>query len=128
MKEMAMFLHHNTAASKDKLVDEVKARLFETKSRAEILRLIQSMAEKKKVKSITRWVVKQETRLALHLDLPDEPIDNNASQELIKNCTTVTPNPSSPQQPQGKTNVSSPLKKDALASSNLLDVFAKKGL
>ena len=128
MKEMASFIHHNTAASKDKLADEVRDRFFPSKSRADVVRLVQSIADKKKINSSIRWVVKSATQAELNLELPDDPDgDQNIAKETSvanKAHSTVTPTPTASRTQAGGALGS--LKKDSLGSSNLLQAFTGK--
>jgi len=76
MKKIATFVHHCTISSKEKVVDELRNTLESvTTSRAEAMRVLESIAEKKKDPvSGVYWEVKKDARDELGLqNLPNSP-------------------------------------------------------
>jgi chromatin assembly factor 1 subunit A len=75
-KKVALFVHHCTISSKEKVVDELRSTLESaTASRADAMRMLESVAEKKKDSANgVYWEVKKEVRdeLGLH-NLPTSP-------------------------------------------------------
>jgi chromatin assembly factor 1 subunit A len=123
-KKVAIFVHHCTISSKEKVVDELRNTLESaTASRAEAMRLLESVAEKKKdpVNGVY-WEVKKEVRdeLGLH-NLPTTPPP--PTKEAAKPATTphFAPTQTATQNEKQKTEEnhnSSGKKRKALSQEN----------
>jgi chromatin assembly factor 1 subunit A len=76
MKAIATFVHHHPATSKEKLVDDLRAKHESvTSSRADAMRILQSIATKEKHAKGYYWSVKKEVLHELGLDeLANRPL------------------------------------------------------
>ena len=149
MKKIALFVHHNTTSSKDKIVDDLRADDESlTSSRAEAVRILQQIADKKKSSPGTGyyWSVKPSVRQELGLldvlaDDPPNAIVPTPKQQSPSMRTTVTATTTSSRaalhQSGSGTKDDSPsvsssgkkrsgMKRGNLGCTALLDSFVKK--
>ena len=132
-KSVASFVHHSTLTSKDKLVEEVRAQCA-VSSKAEAQRLLDSVAQKKKVNGSVYWSVKEDAQLDLGLDsLPSTPPPAARAAELPLSGGVTKASPASAggkRKTPEKSGSSEGKAKKRLSvdsgSANLLATFLKK--
>lgn len=95
MTKIALFVHHNTTSSKDKIVDDLRVQDESlTSSRAEAVRILQQIADKKKSHPGTGyyWSVKPSVRQELGLMdiLAADPPSLDIASSSSSSTTTAT--------------------------------------
>jgi hypothetical protein len=136
LKEIATSVHHTTFSSKEKLADALLAAqsLSFSISRAELMRHLEAMADKKKVAGGVYWEVKAEVRedLGLAAQLSSSPPALSSSNDSAENASMTenvtedgTPAEGSGVQKEEKTTKKSSDRTSA-GSSKLLATFLTK--